>query len=546
MRTFRIIFGLIVDLALFGMFVPWATFRTGHLLDGLFPVSLRPALLFDAAGCVFAAAGGAWLLWSWYLLVREGRGYMTELFRIEISPVTERLVASGPFSLHRHPVCAGYLFLLAGIGLAKGSFWSAAGCAPLLLILVSVYLRLFEEPGLRRRFGAEYDDYARRVPVFFPGRPGRVSVAYRNLIADSIRFAVTVAGVAFAVLLICFQLSVLKGTRSQITTYIDHAGADVWVMQKGVDDFVATSAVPKTSVDTVKRLDGVRQAAGIYAVYTLIEVNKVKSRVYVIGYDTATGDGGPWRLGEALPHVTGARALKDGEVLLDRDLARRHRLKVGDRVSLFGQTFTVAGFTLETNSIGSQYAFLSRDSVGRIMPGGGSFFTHVLVWTDGTVPGPEMVRRIAAATGLGCLTRDVLDDHMRDFLGMFMLPLLTAGVVMGFLVGSVTIGITLYTAVLERFKEYGTMKALGATDRFLYGILLRQALIALGLGTAVGLALAAGADRFINLWVPGMTAGLDGATVLQTVLAGLLMAVLSTGLPMWRLYRLDPMEAFRS
>jgi len=43
-----------------------------------------------------------------------------------------------------------------------------------------------------------------------------------------------------------------------------------------------------------------------------------------------------------------------------------------------------------------------------------------------------------------------------------------------------------------------------------------------------------------------MTAGLDRATVLQTVLAGLLMAVLSTGLPMWRLYKLDPMEAFRS
>jgi ABC-type lipoprotein release transport system permease subunit len=54
------------------------------------------------------------------------------------------------------------------------------------------------------------------------------------------------------------------------------------------------------------------------------------------------------------------------------------------------------------------------------------------------------------------------------------------------------------------------------------------------------------ANHFINQWVPGMTARLDGSIAMQTLLAGLAMAVLSTALPMWRLSRLDPMEAFRS
>ena len=157
-----------------------------------------------------------------------------------------------------------------------------------------------------------------------------------------------------------------------------------------------------------------------------------------------------------------------------------------------------------------------------------------------------MVRRIGEATGLSSLTRDALAANMREFLGMFMLPLLTAGVVMGFLVGSITIGITLYTAVLERIKEYGTMKALGATDWFLFGVLLRQSFISLVIGTVMGLILGAFANHFINQWVPGMTARLDGSIIMQTILAGLVMAVLSTGLPMWRLLRLDPMEVFRS
>ncbi len=90
------------------------------------------------------------------------------------------------------------------------------------------------------------------------------------------------------------------------------------------------------------------------------------------------------------------------------------------------------------------------------------------------------------------------------------------------------------------------MKALGATGGFLYGIVLKQALISLGIGTAMGLALGVLANHFINQWVPGMTARLDGSIAMQTLLAGLVMAVLSTGLPMWRLSRLDPLEAFRS
>jgi putative ABC transport system permease protein len=546
-RTIRVIFGLGIDLVLFGALVPWATFWVGSALDTLFPLSVNfKGVFFNITGIVAIALGTAWLLWAWYLLVRVGHGYMTELFRIEISPVTEHLVTSGPFSFHRHPVCVAYLSILAGIGMAIGSLWSAAVCVPLLLVLVYAYLRLFEEPALMRRFEHDYEFYAVQVPMFLPWKQNRVPLAFRNLHADRIRFTINVTGVAFSVLLICFQLSVLKGTRSQITTYIDHIGANIWVMQKGVDDFVATSAVPKQSVNDLEKLRGIQRAAGIYAVYTLLEINRVKSRVYVIGYDTKSGDGGPWKLGRTLPHLADAHSLKEDEVLLDENLARRHHLALGDRVSVFGHTFTIAGFTLETNSIGSQYAFLSRETVGRIMPGGDAFFTHVLLWTAGTVPDRDMVKTIEEATGLSSLTRDALDANMRGFLGMFMLPLLSAGVVMGFLVGSITIGITLYTAVLERFKEYGTMKALGATDWFLYGVLLKQSLISLIIGTAVGLLLGAIANHFINQWVPGMTARLDGAIATQTILAGLIMAILSTGLPMWRLFRLDPMEAFRS
>lgn len=546
MKMIRILLGGCLDLIIFGLLVPRWTIGAGRLLDAAF----LPALpldfpVFDLLGAALFIAGAGWLLWAFSLLITVGRGYMTELFGLRISPVTGRLVDRGPYALHRHPVSIGYLAMLCGTGLVLGSPGTVLVGGPLLLALGYLYLRLFEEPCLKKRLGNDYRQYAERVPIFFPFRRHTIPVAFRNLQADRVRFIISITGVTFAVLLISFQLSILKGTSAQITTYIDHVGADIWAMQPGVDDFIATSSVPGEAVDAIRKLEGVRKAAGIQAVYTLLTINRVKSRVYVIGYDPESGNGGPWRLGRTLPHIRGPHDLGENEVFLDQDLAQRHSLAPGDTLSLFGHSFVVAGLTLETNSIGSQYAFLSRKTVSRILPAGEFAFSHILVWTAEDIPAEPMIRRIAAQLPLSVLSREELGENMRGFLGMFMLPLLTAGVVVGFLVGSVTIGITLYTSVLERFKEYGTMKALGAGGLYLYGLLLRQALISLAIGAVAGLLLAAAANHFINQWVPGMTARLDAAIAVQTLLAGLVMALLSTGLPIRRLLRIDPMEAFR-
>lgn len=546
MRTIRIILGGCLDLVLFGLLVPLGAVKTGRMLDaGLFTSLHLDLPIFDFFGIVLIIVGAGWLLWAFTLLVKAGGGYMTELFCITVSPVTVRLVDQGPYGVHRHPVGIGYLALLCGIGLVIGSPGTILVGGGALPVLFFIYLRLFEEPCLKKRLGDDYQRYIETVPIFFPRRRYSVPVAFRNLHADRIRFTISVAGVAFAVLLICFQLSILKGTSAQITTYIDHVGADIWAMQKGVDDFIATSVVPADSVQNIEKMVGVSRATGIYAIYTLLHINNVKSRVYVVGYDPVSGDGGPWRLGRTLPHIRDIHDIGEKEIFLDLDLAQRHGLDLGDTVSLFGHAFLVAGLTLETTSIGSQYAFLSREAVGRILPGGEFAFTHILIWTGNKVPDAQVIGHLEEATPLTALTRAELAENMRGFLGMFMLPLLMAGAIVGFLVGSVTIGITLYTSVLERFKEYGTMKALGASGAYLYGLLLRQAFISLSIGAVLGLLLAAAANHFINHWVPGMTARLDGVIVLQTLLAGLVMALLSTGLPMWRLLRIDPLEAFR-
>lgn len=80
---------------------------------------------------------------------------------------TERLVVGGPFARVRNP---GYLAVVAMVGgqaLLFGS-WGVAAWALLLALGFHLFVVLYEEPALRRQFGADYEAYCRRVPRWRP------------------------------------------------------------------------------------------------------------------------------------------------------------------------------------------------------------------------------------------------------------------------------------------------------------------------------------------------------------------------------------------
>jgi protein-S-isoprenylcysteine O-methyltransferase Ste14 len=112
-------------------------------------------------GGALVAAGVALVAWTATLFARIGRG--------TIAPwdPTRRLVVLGPYRHVRNPMISGVLAILLGEAALFGSL-------PLLLwfggvfAVNAVYLPLVEEPGLRRRFGPEYDEYRANVPRWLP------------------------------------------------------------------------------------------------------------------------------------------------------------------------------------------------------------------------------------------------------------------------------------------------------------------------------------------------------------------------------------------
>ena len=116
-------------------------------------------------GVVLVAVGLALFVWTVFLFVRIGRGTLAPW------DPTSRLVVRGPYRHVRNPMISGVLFVLVGEAAILESTRIAVWAA-VFFAVNAIYMPLFEEPGLRRRFGADYDAYAAHVPRWLPSLHG--------------------------------------------------------------------------------------------------------------------------------------------------------------------------------------------------------------------------------------------------------------------------------------------------------------------------------------------------------------------------------------
>jgi protein-S-isoprenylcysteine O-methyltransferase Ste14 len=115
-----------------------------------------------AIGVAVGVAGTAVCLTCVGLFVYSGLGTPA------IFDPPKKFVPHGPYKLIRNPMYLGYAVGLLGLGLGLASV-AMALFAMVAFLITHVYVVLAEEPGLRRRFGQEYEDYCQAVPRWIPG-----------------------------------------------------------------------------------------------------------------------------------------------------------------------------------------------------------------------------------------------------------------------------------------------------------------------------------------------------------------------------------------
>lgn len=365
-------------------------------------------------------------------------------------------------------------------------------------------------------------------------------LARRNLLRSRARLAVSIGGVALALTLVMALDAIFEGVGRQLTAYIDRSGADVWVSQSGVRNLhMVTSWLPTTTTEAVADVDGVALAEPILYTTDSMSARDERSWAYVIGLTPDATMGGPWDV------VEGTGRPGPGEAVIDRRFAQRAGIGLGDSVTMLGREFRIAGLTEGTASLVNSVAFVSFDDFAA-RRGGEPAVSYVLVRTSGGVSSDTLAERIGSTvdgvavqtTGaFGVAERKLVLDMSGDVISIMN--------VIGFVVGLAVVALTVYIATLALRREYGTLKAFGAPDGYLYRVVLAQAGLSVMAGFVAAVAITAALSAVVPRTGVNLELAIAGASLVKVGVVAAVIAALAALLPIRQIARLDPVLVAR-
>lgn len=113
---------------------------------------------------IFLIVGFFWAIWANIEIYKRGNG----------SPVpfkdthTLNVVSSGPYKYTRNPMIFGYVLIWIGLGILINSFFLTVGFSLIILILLILVVKLWEEKNLEKRFGSQYLEYKKNFSFIIP------------------------------------------------------------------------------------------------------------------------------------------------------------------------------------------------------------------------------------------------------------------------------------------------------------------------------------------------------------------------------------------
>jgi putative ABC transport system permease protein len=296
-------------------------------------------------------------------------------------------------------------------------------------------------------------------------------------------------------------------------------------------------SLPASLEDRIGSVPGVAETGAVVSALGILRLHDKRVATLMVGFEPGRL-GGPWKMHEGRP------PRGRGEITVDRVLADGHGLSLGDMVMVRGRELRIVGLTDKTASWMTPLVFTTRREAAAMQDAAGSA-SYVLARANGASAervAAELRQRLPNAN---IMTRSELSDNDRELIGRAFDSPLMVMVLTALGVGSIVIAITTYGFVAERRREFGALKAIGAPNSRLYGVVSTQALSIAVLALIAGTALQQGTARAIEaVWPKFLFVSLPGHYVFAIV-AAVLMGLVGGLVPARVLARLDPAEVFR-
>lgn len=379
----------------------------------------------------------------------------------------------------------------------------------------------------------------------------KTPIAWLNLIHEKTRLLVAIAGVAFAVLLIFMNLGFL-GSLSQTASMIyAQLNAELFLVSPQTLEISTTETFPRDRLYQIAGVEGVERVMPLYAGYKqwrnpetrrsramfvygfnpqdpaflLPELNTPKAKVILARPNTVFID----RLSrpEFGPQTTG----------LETEVDRR-RVEIGGQFTLGG------GFAADGTLITSDQNFLRLFSPRPLT----SIDLGLIKLEPGAnVEAVKKVIRDLLPADVSVMTREQITAKDRDYwIGATSTGFIFGlGVVVSFIVGTVIVYQILYTDIAEHLPEYATLKAMGYRSRYLFTVVLQEAVLLAVMGYIPGLIFALGLyELTLRATNGGLPMSMNLSRVIFVFLLTVAMCSLSGLVSVRKVVTADPAEVF--
>ena len=371
-----------------------------------------------------------------------------------------------------------------------------------------------------------------------------VKLAARNLFHDGLRFVATIIGIVFSIVLVIVQMGLFVSFGRMVTTMIDHAPADLWVVPLGTRCFEDPGLLDEGQRFRVLSAKGVSEVVPIAIGFSQWRVPGGRATpVFVIGSQMKGTGLHPWNL---IAGNLDALSIPDG-VAVDRSYFERLNSKGrGDvaeirdkRVEIEAVTSGIRSFTT------TPYIFAPLDRARSYIGMAPNKESYLLVRLAAGADVEDVRGQLQRTlTNAEALTPAEFAARSRSFwlFGTGAGAALFAGALLGVIVGTVIVAQTLYSSTKDHLYEFATLRAIGSSGRYIYSIIIIQALLNAGIGFAIAAVVGAlvvkvTANTALPVFMPPtLTLGLFFVTVVMCMLSAVSAIV--------KVMRTDPAVVF--
>lgn len=391
-------------------------------------------------------------------------------------------------------------------------------------------------------------------PVF----EGRTPLGWLQLIHHPGRFALAIAGVAFAVMLVFMQLGFMNMIFDSTVMLHRQLNADIVLTSTKVRDMTSAGTIPRRRLIQAMGVQGVAEAEPLY----------VGMQDWIRPTDLAgAGERGQMLLLGIRPDVEAfrdpaitagqARLTIPGTVLFDRGSRGSYTRVIAateageqPQTEMSGRTVTIVGLFRIGSSFGAEGVLITSED---------GFFSFTRNRTAEVpslglirvIPGADpadVAARINAEIGTAdtrALTIRQFIDHSRAYIAKEspISFIFSFGAIIGLVVGATLVVQILAADVQDHMGEYATFKAMGFSNRYLQAVIAEQSLILTVLGFLPGFLIALGCYQIIRVSLAMPVAMPVGRVVMVFALTAA-MCIAAGLIAMRRVRRADPAEVF--